>query len=147
MALRFVLPFLFGTVLATLTFAADETVSVEPNGSSMPSDPNFVRLHLMDGSMIAGRLSVSELEVETSFGTLKIPIAAIKSFTPGLASHPKLGKQVYDLIENLGSPDYDQRESAQKELTKMGEPIRPELQKRVGDSDKERRERVSSDHC
>jgi hypothetical protein len=107
-----------------------------------PKDPEVIRLHLMDGSTIAGKLSVKELEVETKFGKLQIPITSIYSFTPGLGSHPELSGKVAKLIENLGGADYDQRESAQKELKQMGESIRPELQKWVADADKERRERI-----
>jgi hypothetical protein len=118
--------------------AADGTAST----TATPVDPKIIQLHLMDGSMIAGKLSVDEIEVETRFGKLKIPIESIRSFTPGLQSHPELGKQVYGLIEKLGSSDYDQREMAQKELSRMGEPVRPELLKHRDDTDKERRERV-----
>lgn len=107
-------------------------------------DPEVVRLHLMDGSVIAGKLSVKEIEIETKFGLLKVPIESLRSFTPGLASHPELGKQVYNLIDKLGSADYDERELAQKELTKMGEPVRPELEKHATDTDKERRERIKA---
>lgn len=119
----------------------DESASGEAVG---PADPLVVRLHLMDGSVIAGKLSVKELEIQTRFGLLKVPIESLRSFTPGLASHPELGKQVNSLINKLGSTDYDERETAQKELTKMGEPVRPELEKHASDGDKERRERIKA---
>jgi len=98
----------------------------------------------MDGSVITGKLSVKEIVVETQFGQLTIPVTELRSFTPGLISHPELAKQIYDLIDALGSDQFDQREKAQKALTKMGKPVRGELEKRARDEDTERRTRVKA---
>lgn len=125
-------------------WADDEETNAPVAAQAPQMEPDVVRLHLMDGSMITGKLSVKEIEIDTKFGLLKVPIDSIRSFTPGLASHPELGKQVYNLIDKLGSADYDEREMAQKELLQMGEPVRPELEKHVADADKERRERVKT---
>jgi hypothetical protein len=105
-------------------------------------DPNSVVLYLADGSMLAGKLSIDAIEVETSFGTLKVPIASLKSFAPGLGSKPQLNKQIVQWIDQLGSAEYAEREAAQVELRGMGESIRPLLTKHVADADKERRDRV-----
>ncbi len=105
-------------------------------------DPEIIRLHLMDGSVISGKLSVKDIEIETQFGKLTVPVTELRSFTPGLIHHPELGKKVYDLIDALGANDFDQRELAQKELLKMGASVRGELEKRLGDTDAERRKRV-----
>lgn len=109
-----------------------------------PVDPEVIRLFLMDGSIISGKLSIKEIEVSTQFGMLKVPVTELKSFTPGLASHPELGKKVYDLIDKLGSSDFAARELAQKELIKMGPEVRGELEKKAGDPDTERRMRIAS---
>jgi hypothetical protein len=145
MACRHRLILFVAAFLPAASLQAQERESVPtPAESPSTADPEVVRLHLMDGSMIAGKLSVKEIEIETKFGTLKVPIESIRSFTPGLASHPELGKQVYSLIDKLGSADYDERELAQKELQRMGEPVRPELEKHAADGDKERRERIKA---
>lgn len=120
----------------------EERQSPEP--AQAPLDPEMIRLFLMDGSVISGKLSVKEIEVSTQFGLLKIPVTEVRSFTPGLASHPELGKKVYDLIDKLGSADFAERELAQKELVKMGPPVRGELEKRSNDPDTERRMRIAS---
>ncbi len=104
----------------------------------------MVRLHLMDGSVISGRLSVEELELETPFGKLTVPVTELRSFTPGLVHHPELGKKVYDLIDALGANDFDEREKAQKELIRMGASVRGELEKRRDDKDAERRTRIKT---
>ena len=105
-------------------------------------DPEALRLHLMDGSMITGRLSLKDLTVETKFGTLNVPVANIRSFTPGLSSHPALAKQIAGWIEELGSGTFNDREEAQKALMKLGPAVRAELERRRDDSDAERRTRV-----
>lgn len=99
--------------------------------------PKQIRLHLLDGSVISGDLSVSEISVETPFGKLVVPIDRIRSFTPGLDSNPKLAGQVETLIKNLGSDDYQTREQAHKDLVAMGLKVRKELDRYAGDENAE----------
>jgi hypothetical protein len=106
------------------------------------ADPESLRMHLMDGSVITGRLSLKDLSIETKFGMLNVPVAKILSFTPGLASHPTLAKQIAGWIEDLGSGTFNDREAAQQALMKLGPPVRAELERRRDDSDAERRTRV-----
>jgi hypothetical protein len=122
----------------------DDAAEAVPEKAGPPVDPEMVRLHLMDGSVISGKLSVKNIEIDTQFGPLTIPVTELRSFTPGLGSHPDLGKKVYDLIDSLGSSDFDQRELAQKELIKLGQSVRTELQKHAGDADTERRMRIKN---
>ncbi len=124
--------------------ADDEGTESAVEDKGPPVDPEIIRLRLMDGSVISGKLSVSDIEVETQFGMLTVPVVEVRSFTPGLVHHPELGKKVYDLIDALGANDFDQRELAQKELVKLGTSVRVELEKRVGDPDAERRTRIKN---
>lgn len=118
----------------------------KPQPESAPAvdtaDPDLIRLHLMDGSTISGKLSIAEIEVSTPFGKLQVPIRSIRSFTPGLTSHPELARNVDDLIEDLGSSNFPKREAAQKSLLKLGLPVRGELERRADDQDNERRTRI-----
>ncbi len=109
-----------------------------------PLPPDFITLYLMDGTVIPGRLSMKEIAVETQFGNLSVPVASIKSLTPGLQSHPQLAKEVSGLIADLGSGNYNDREKAQQTLIKMGSSIRGELERHQSDSDVERRNRVKA---
>src|SRR5687767_10347418 len=61
-----------------------------PRAPAVDLGPKHIRLHLLDGSVISGDLSVSEIEVETSFGKLVVPIDRIRSLKPGLDSYPKV---------------------------------------------------------
>jgi hypothetical protein len=106
----------------------EETATVVPRRPVEPLGPKHIRLHLFDGSVISGDLSVSEITVDTSFGKLVVPIDKIRSFTPGLDSIPRQIEQLQGLINNLGSDDYKTREQAHKDLAAMGMKVRKELE-------------------
>lgn len=101
-----------------------------------------IRLRLLEGSLVAGKLSVDTITVETAFGKLEIPVQEIRSFTPGLDSHPDERKRIGRLIQQLGANAVADRDMAQKALTELGPAIRAELEKNVKDEDAERRTRV-----
>jgi len=101
-----------------------------------------MRLHLMEGSVVTGKLSTDTVTVETAFGTLEVPVSKIISFTPGLDSHPEEGKRIGRLIQQLGSNAAAERDAAQRALTDMGKSIQPELARYAQDDDTERRSRI-----
>ena len=105
--------------------------------------PKFIRLHLQDGSVISGDLSVSEVAVETQFGKLTVPIAKVRSFVPGLDSNKKAAEQINGLVEKLGGDDYKTREQAHKDLAAMGIRVRKELEKHAGPENAELKRHVS----
>ncbi len=113
---------------------ADDSPGVKPSEE--------MRLYLMDGSVLAGKLELEVLIVETKFGGLTIPVASLQSFTPGLGSHPQLRRRLGELIEELGSEDFGVREAAQGELRRMGVLARAHLQAASDDTDPERKKRV-----
>ncbi len=108
------------------------------------ADAETLKIHLMDGSQIGGKLATRDIDVETAFGKLTIPVTAIVSLTPGLASHPQVGQDLDELIEKLGSPVFAEREAAQKALVAMGPSIRIKLVRVADDGDAERRTRLKA---
>src|SRR5262245_48350294 len=52
----------------------DEASIDVPRQMAEPLPPQYMRLHLLDGSVIGGDLSMSEITVETPFGKLVVPI-------------------------------------------------------------------------
>src|SRR5579862_2672013 len=58
-------------------------------GVAQAGGSRTMRLHLMEGSVVTGKLSTDTVTVETAFGKLEVPVANIVSFTPGLDSHPE----------------------------------------------------------
>jgi hypothetical protein len=111
-------------------------------GVTQASSSRTMRLHLMEGSIVTGELSTDAITVETAFGKLKVPVANIVSFTPGLDSHPQEGKRIGRLIQQLGSNVATERDAAQRALADMGKSIQPELARYAQDEDTERRARV-----
>src|SRR5262245_19451453 len=96
-----------------------------------------MRLHLMEGSVVTGRLSIDALAVETDFGKLDVPVASIVSFTPGLDSHPVERRKITRLIQQLGSNAAAEREAAQKALSETARLIQHELARYASDEDLE----------
>ena len=107
----------------------EDTALDAPRPPVAPLGPKHIRLHLLDGSVIAGDLSVAEIGLETDFGKLIIPIDRIRSLRPGLDSYPKLAGEIEGLIKNLSSDDYKTREQAHKDLAAMGVKVRKELER------------------
>jgi len=123
--------------------AADaEELAAEEDEPAEPADPELLRVHLMDGSVIAGKLLLKQLEMETQFGKLQVPLAQLRGFTPGLANHPKLNQKLAELIEQIGSPETQLRQKAARALLQMGSSVRAELEKHALDADQQRRSEV-----
>jgi hypothetical protein len=106
--------------------------------------PGVLRFHLMDGTIITGKLKTKDLPVSTEFGDLTVPIDAITNFAPGLQSHPKIDEEITTLIEQLASPDAKTRDKAQAQLLTYGPGLIPELQTYADDKDAERKVRVAT---
>ncbi len=136
----------FGRESAPEAPAPPDAVAEEPVEDARPPaepvDPRQIRLHLMDGSIITGELSVDDIKVQTEFGLLTVPVERIRSFTPGLDSYPQIAAQIAGLVENLGSDDYPAREQAHKDLSRMGVKILRSLEPYRNDDNAERKRHV-----
>jgi hypothetical protein len=120
--------------------AEEEPEVVRPPAA--PVNPRVVRFHLMDGSMVSGELTIDQISVATEFGELVIPIPALSSFTPGLGSYPTVATGIDELVEKLGSDDYQTREQAHKDLGRMGLKVRRQLEAKKSDENAERKRHV-----
>jgi len=105
--------------------------------------PRQIRLHLLDGNIISGDLSVREISVETAFGKLVVPVDRIVRFAPGLDSYPQIAGQIEALVRNLGADDYKTRDQAHKDLLAMGQKVRRELERYKDDDNAEIKRRVA----
>jgi hypothetical protein len=129
----------------------DVPAKTAPAKTDAPSSPapkraageKVLRVHLMEGSVVSGKLSVSSIMVDTDFGKLEVPVTKIVSFTPGLDSHPKHREQVRTLVLQLGANDKALRDDAEKQLGAMGHSIKQLLEQFRDDKDTERRNRVT----
>lgn len=107
-----------------------------------PVNPKLVMLHLQDGTVIAGEMTIDQISVETEFGKLDVPLDKIRSITPGLASSPELAAKVNGLIEALGSDDYKSREQSHKDLQAMGLKVHRILEAYRNDENVERKRHI-----
>lgn len=120
-----------------------EEAEVEaPRATPVPINPKLVMLHLQDGTVIAGEMTISEISVATEFGALKVPLDKIRSIAPGLASSPELSAKINGLIQALGSDDYKAREQSHKDLQAMGLKIHKILEGHRNDENTERKRHI-----
>lgn len=113
-----------------------------PRAPAAPVNPKLVMLHLQDGTVIAGEMTINEISVATEFGELKVPLDKIRSIAPGLASSPELAGRVNGLIQALGSDDYKAREQAHKDLAAMGLKVQRILEAYRNDENSERKRHI-----
>jgi hypothetical protein len=115
-----------------------------PDQPAKPVEPGVLRFHLMDGTVITGKLTTDTLPVSTEFGDLSVPITKIVSFAPGLQSHPEINKTINTLIKQLGDPQAKVRDKAQASLIAYGPGLVSELQTYADDPDAERKVRIAT---
>lgn len=113
--------------------AEDESdADVEDTSNAKPAppvNPKLVRVHLWDGSIVSGEVAVENVQIETEFGVLSVPVEKIHSFSPGLASFPELNEKVENLVKQLGDGNFDVRQAAHREILNMGMMMRNEISK------------------
>lgn len=143
---------IFLLLVTALIFAACPTHAQTPaspprpalGSTPAPGVADTMRFHLLDGSIITGRPTVKELVVETSYGTLKIPLTELRGFRPGLDSHPDIAADLTTQVQKLGAVDAKERDAAQEALQKLGPAYRGEIEKFAEDTDFERKTRVQA---
>ncbi|MFK7788891.1 MAG: hypothetical protein AB8C95_05265 [Phycisphaeraceae bacterium] len=123
---------------------AEEEPADEPTPAPKPAEPGVLRFHLMDGTIITGKLTAETLPVSTEFGELTVPIQSIASFAPGLSSHAEIDQTITALIKDLGNPDAKTRDKAQAQLLAYGPGLLAELQAYASDPDAERKVRIAT---
>jgi hypothetical protein len=110
---------------------SDSTSLVAVGSTSTPSIDRIagkqIRFHMWDGLIVGGDASIDAIDVETEFGSLKIPIEKILRFFPGLDSMPELQTRIERLVLDLGNREFEIREKSHNELLKMGNLLRHEI--------------------
>ena len=113
-----------------------------PTAPAATAPAEGIKIFLMDGSVLTGKISPREIDVLTRYGTLKIPFGEIKALTPGLESHPEILSKISSAIEDLGADGFPEREKATQTLQKLGGEIRPELDKALKTAEGEKQTRL-----
>lgn len=128
--------------MATPDEGPAEALTVEAPAD--PPEPQEIRLVLLDGSVVTGTLSISDLQVTTDFGPLTIPIDRIRQIRPGLSTYSQLKEKLDDLVADLASELFDEREAAQRELIGYGVKVSRYLAALPDDGDGERQSRLKT---
>jgi hypothetical protein len=100
------------------------------------------QIELAGGGRVVGDIGPRQFTLRTEFGALTIPLASVQRLTPGLVSRPKTERRVLALVEQLGSPTFEAREQAQRELATFGSRVRGILEGLRTDDSPERRQRA-----
>jgi hypothetical protein len=110
-----------------------------PAQSSTPSSPrpNLAEVRFGDGSIVRMTLMQENLEVETKYGKLTIPMSEIRRVEFGLHVPPDVNQQITQSIKRLASDVYKERDVASKDLVQAGYFAFPSLQRASKSGDME----------
>ena len=99
--------------------------------------PLEVVAHFTDGSVIRRVRLADNLEVQTRYGKLSVPIQDVRRIEFATRIPEEIAKQIDRAIEQLGSKNFMARESASKELAGIGARAHAAVKKAAASSDME----------
>ncbi len=107
----------------------------QPAKAKKKRDPPMFRMR--DGTRIAGRVELSELTVTTVYGVLAIPVEELVRVRFSERPDPEREERIRELVDQLGSDEYDLREEASEELARVGLPALELLREAAKSEDQE----------
>jgi len=108
--------------------AQDKPVSIRPH---------LAEVRFGDGSIVRMTLLEENLDVQTKYGKLTIPLSEVRRVEFGLHVPPEVHQQINDSIKRLASDVYKERDGASKDLIQAGHFAYPMLQKATKSGDTE----------
>jgi hypothetical protein len=122
--------------LLVLAIALSSTLPV--SGQQLPVKRlDEASIQLQDGSSFRGKLDIKSFEVETPYGKLVVPASDVIRIRVGKSSNKELKTKIDKLIADLGSKEFQTREEAQKELSKLGSKAYAEIEAATNSTDAE----------
>jgi hypothetical protein len=110
--------------------------AADDNPLSTPRTTELIA-RFRDGTTIR-RITLQEsLEMQTKYGTLTVPMSAIRRVEFGRHTSEETRKQIADSVKQLGGADFQQREAASKSLIALGASAYPALVEAAKSSDQE----------
>jgi len=116
---------------------AVSTRSLAQDQPSSSPRPNHAEVRFGDGSIVRMNLLQENLEVQTKYGKLTIPLSDVRRVEFGLHVPPDVNQQITQSIKRLASDVYKERDVASKDLVQAGHLAYPMLQKASRSSDQE----------
>lgn len=127
------IPFVLALSLALAV--STRSLAQEPTASSAP--PSIGEVRFSDGSIVRMTLLQENLEVQTKYGKLLIPLSEVRRVEFGLHVPPEVTQQITQSIKRLASDIYKERDGATKELVQVGHFAFPSLHKASRSGDQE----------
>jgi hypothetical protein len=121
--------------LSVLTVARAQPPATKE--STIARDPTAIEVRFVDRSLLRMSLQHEKIDVQTRFGRLSIPTVEIRKIDFGLRIPAATAKRVEMAIVALGSSEFDQRETASRELISLKELAYPAVVKATTDADAE----------
>lgn len=112
---------LFGLLLfcVSITLFAQKTVDVT--------------LQLRDGSQVSGTTSLPDVQLNTDYGKLLIPVKNISSIRVGLSCDQATRDKISTLLKSLNSSDEELKKNAYNEIIKIGIKAIPAIDQYIND--------------
>jgi hypothetical protein len=114
----------------------------KPKAKPKKAEPQAPMFHMRDGTRLAGYPEITQLNVETAYGKLVIPVTEVQRLRFATAKDTSQSEKVEALVRQLGSEEYDLREQAMEEIKKTGAAAIEALQKALESEDEEIRSRA-----
>lgn len=120
----------------SLVLAVSSPAAAQPSSPPSPR-PHLAEVRFNDGSVVRMTLLQEDLEVQTKYGKLTIPLSDVRRLEFGLHVPPDVNQQIARSIKRLASDVYKEREVASKDLVGVGHFAFPSLQKASKSGDME----------
>ncbi|MBN1441968.1 MAG: hypothetical protein JXA90_04620 [Planctomycetes bacterium] len=114
----------------------------EPAIQLPPPAPVPPMFYMRDGTRLAGFPRITEIHVATAYGPLLIPVSEVQRLRFAGGDKETFGTDITSLIEQLGSEEFDVRESSMEEIRKIGSVAVPALKQYRDSEDEEIKSRV-----
>ncbi|HZZ78052.1 MAG TPA: hypothetical protein VFE62_06020, partial [Gemmataceae bacterium] len=124
-------------VVAALFFVLAASSRSPAQESTTSQRPNLAEVRFGDGSVVRMTLLQENLEVQTKYGKLSIPLQEVRRVEFGLHVPPDVNQQINQSIKRLASDVYKERDNASKDLMQVGHLAFPMLQRASRSSDQE----------
>jgi hypothetical protein len=128
---------MFRPGLSTICAVFFPTILHAQAGTPKAASPSEVVAHFVDGSVIRRVRLVENIDVQTRYGKLSIPVQDVRRIEFATRLPEEIARQIERAIDNLGSKTFAQREAASRELAALGARAHPAVKRASSSPDKE----------
>jgi hypothetical protein len=123
--------------LSTICVFIFPTILFAQAGTPKGPSGSEVVAHFIDGSVIRRVRLVENIDVQTRYGKLSIPVQDVRRIEFATRLPEEIARQIERAIDNLGNKTFAQREAASRELATLGARAHPAVKRASASPDKE----------